>query len=205
MTLESWNTFATLGTFVVITATAIAALIQLRHMRAGYQVTAFAELNKAQDSPEFAAAYTFVSTGLANVLENPEFRYQVFNPEARTPENQALIIKINLVGNHYENLGALTMTGLIDRKVALMLWDGKALRAWALLAPYLVILRRQMQDIWQHFEYFVVLAEDWRAQHPDGEYPKHLRHIRIEDERLEADRQYAAARPAARPRPDPTG
>ncbi|MBV8172813.1 MAG: hypothetical protein JO219_12880, partial [Candidatus Eremiobacteraeota bacterium] len=51
MSLELWNTFATMGTFVVISATAIAALVQLRHARASYQITALAELNKAHDSP----------------------------------------------------------------------------------------------------------------------------------------------------------
>ncbi len=196
MTLELWNTFATFGTFVVIAATAIAALIQLRHARSGYQITGLAELNKAQDAPEFATALRFVNTGLADKLRDPEFRYQVFEREARTVENQTLMSQANLVGNHYENLGTLAMTGLIDRKVALMLWDGQALRAWALLTPYLAIIRRLNRDTWLHFEYFVVLAEDWRALHPDGIYPKNLRRVGVDDPLLEADKRYAASRVA---------
>jgi hypothetical protein len=197
MTLELWNTVAAFGTLVVIAATAVAALVQLRHARAGYQIAGLAELNKAHDSPEFAAAFRFVTTGLANKLEDPEFRYQLFQRGAGTAENLSLINEVNLVGNYYENLGALVMTGLIDRKVALMLWDGQALRAWALLTPYLAVMRRRDRDIWLHFEYFVVLAEDWRAVHPDGVYPKNFRHIGIDDPLLEVDERYAVSRPSA--------
>ncbi|MBV8282486.1 MAG: hypothetical protein JO347_10555, partial [Candidatus Eremiobacteraeota bacterium] len=39
MSLELWSTIAAVGTFVVITATAIAAVIQLRHMRSSNQIT----------------------------------------------------------------------------------------------------------------------------------------------------------------------
>jgi hypothetical protein len=62
MTLELWSTFAALGTFVVIAATAIAALVQLRHARAAYQIAALTQLSKADDSPEFAKGWRFVTT-----------------------------------------------------------------------------------------------------------------------------------------------
>jgi len=194
MTLELWNTLATIGTFVVITATAIAALVQLRHARAAYQITGLAELQKTQLSPEFAAAVRFIVTDLADKLKDPEFRYQLFKRDARTSENQALISDMNLVGNYYENLGTLAMTGLIDRTAALMLWDGVALAAWAFLTPALAILRRRDRQIWLHFEYFVVLAQDWRASHPDGVYPKNLRHIVVDDPLLDADKRYSETR-----------
>jgi len=35
MSIEAWAAFAQIGTFVVIAATAVAALVQLRHLRAG--------------------------------------------------------------------------------------------------------------------------------------------------------------------------
>jgi hypothetical protein len=54
MSLELLNTFATFGTFVVITATAVAALVQLRHARSSNQIAALNELRKAQETPEFA-------------------------------------------------------------------------------------------------------------------------------------------------------
>ena len=44
MSLELVNTLATLGTFLVIGATATAAIIQLRHMRGSNQIVALNEL-----------------------------------------------------------------------------------------------------------------------------------------------------------------
>ena len=56
MSRELVNTFATLGTFVVIAATAIAAIVQLRHMRGSNQIVALNELREARETPEFQAA-----------------------------------------------------------------------------------------------------------------------------------------------------
>jgi hypothetical protein len=39
MTLEAWNTAAAVGTFVVILASAVAALVQLRHLRTSNQLS----------------------------------------------------------------------------------------------------------------------------------------------------------------------
>jgi hypothetical protein len=42
--LETINTIATVATFVVLTAGAVAAAIQLRHMRTGNQLQAFIDI-----------------------------------------------------------------------------------------------------------------------------------------------------------------
>ncbi|MBV8366944.1 MAG: hypothetical protein JO194_10675, partial [Candidatus Eremiobacteraeota bacterium] len=49
MNLELLNVFATLGTFVVISATAIAALVQLRHARSSNQIAAMTRRDHLQD------------------------------------------------------------------------------------------------------------------------------------------------------------
>ena len=46
MSLELVNTLATCATFVVIAATAIAAIVQLRQLRASNQIVAFNELSR---------------------------------------------------------------------------------------------------------------------------------------------------------------
>jgi hypothetical protein len=196
MTLEALNTAAAVGTFVVITATAIAALVQLRHARANYQISGIMELSKAIETPEYQAAWQFVRFDLAAKLEDPEVRSELANRRARSPENRALMAHITTVGNFYERLGLLVMTGLIDRKVALMYWDGNALGAWEALAPALAIFRRRVPDVWLHFEYFVASARRWRAAHPDGVYPKTVGRIAVEDIWIENDKRYAQSREA---------
>jgi hypothetical protein len=55
MSLEVVNTLATFGTFVVIAATAIAALVQLRHARSSNQIEALAEMRQEAASSEIAS------------------------------------------------------------------------------------------------------------------------------------------------------
>jgi hypothetical protein len=198
MTLEIWNTLATFGTFVVIAATAIAALIQLRHARGSNQIAAMAELRDAQQTPQFIAADHFVRTELASKLKDPELRYQIANSDARTSENQAHFTKAYNVGDFYEGVGLLTRTGLVDRALALNAWASYAPGMWNRLAPFLALTRRRLgKGAWENFEYFVVLSQDWLARHPDGEYPAGVRRVDLNDEWLAADAQYAASRARA--------
>ncbi len=194
MSLELANTLATLGTFVVIAATAIAAILQLRHARSSNQIAALNELRETTETPAFLEASHFVQGGLSGKLQDPAFRYQVAMRSVRTDETRALIAKANLVGNFFESMGTLVKTGLVDKELALQIWDGVAVQAWEHLAPYLAILRRGAGDVlWEKFEYLAVLAQDWIATHPKGTYPARMRRIDVQDDWLEADRQYAAS------------
>lgn len=194
MSLELVNTLATCGTFVVIAATAVAAILQLRHARSHNQIAAILELRETMEMPEFLQARDFVQGDLSEKLQDPAFRYQVAVISARTVETRALIARINTVGNFFEIMGALVRTGLVDRSLILQLWDGVIIKAWKQLAPYTAIRRREVGDVlWEKFEYLTVLSQDWFAAHPKGTYPKGLRHIDIEDKWLEADRRYTAS------------
>ena len=61
MSAEWVTAMATLGTFVVITASAIAALLQLRHTRGSNQILALTECRERLESDEFQNARRFVS------------------------------------------------------------------------------------------------------------------------------------------------
>ena len=95
MSLELANTLATIGTFVVIAATAIAAVLQLRHARSSNQIAALNELRETTETPEYMEAAHFVQGGLGAKLRDPAFRYQVTKRSARTDETRALIAKAN--------------------------------------------------------------------------------------------------------------
>jgi hypothetical protein len=196
MSLELANTLATLGTFVVIAATAIAAILQLRHARTSNQIAALNELRETTETREYMEASHFVQGVLAAKLQDPAFRYQVAMRSIRTDETRALIAKANLVGNFFESMGTLVKTGLIDKELALQIWDGVTVQAWQHLAPYVAILRRSAGDVlWEKFEFLTVMAQDWIAAHPKGSYPVGMRRIDLKDEWLEADMEYAASLP----------
>jgi hypothetical protein len=61
MTLEFWFTAAFVGTFFVITATAAAALIQLRHMRGNNQIAAAMAIHQVIEGDEFFRAFRSIS------------------------------------------------------------------------------------------------------------------------------------------------
>jgi len=83
---------------------------------------------------------------------------------------------------------------LIDRIMALDLYSGNAIGAWQALTPITVAARRRSGNaVWENFEYFVVLSQDWLAAHPDGTYPPGVRRIELVDELREADAQDVAS------------
>jgi hypothetical protein len=194
MSLELVNTFATFGTFLVIAATAIAAIVQLRHARSSNHIAAFNELRETQQTPEFQAAEQFVITQLSAKLQDPAFRYQIEHSSARTDESRQLVAKMNTIGNFYEGMGVLVVTGLVDRELVLQIYPDRVTGAWQELAPVAAIYRRRVGSaLWENFEYLTVLAQDWLAAHPKGTYPAGVRRIDVKDEWLEADKQYAAS------------
>jgi hypothetical protein len=195
MSLELVNTLATFGTFVVIAATAIAAIVQLRHARSSNHIAALNELRETTQTPDFQAAQHFIGGELSRMMQDPAFRYQVgLTAAARTDEMRSLMAKVNPIGNFCEGMGILVKTGLVDRELVLDLWSEQLIGYWQRLAPMTAIYRRRSGNaVWENFEYLTVLSEDWLAAHPDGTYPAGVRRIELKDEWLEADKQYAAS------------
>jgi hypothetical protein len=194
MSLESVNAFATLGTFLVIAATAIAAIVQLRHARGSNQIAAMNELLEMDNQETVQSARRFVASQLPKKLQDASFRYQVGNVSARTEENLHAMAQINSVGNYYEYLGILVKTGLIDRELAFEMWAFNVLGEWKRLEDVTAIYRdKQDSAVWANFEYLAVLAEDWLAAHPQGTYPPQMRRRELRYKWREADAQYAAS------------
>jgi hypothetical protein len=192
MTLELWNTFATFGTFLVIAATAIAALVQLRHARGSNQLEALNEIRESAERPYFRDALQFIRTELGDKLKDPAFRYQIENRAAITSENHPLIEKVKTVGNLYEDMGLLVKARFLDRELAMQMWNVDYY--WGVLAEYTAIARRQGgDDLWENFEYLAVLAEDWDVKHPHGTYPAGMRRKHLSDPWLAADAQHVAS------------
>ncbi|HET7814541.1 MAG TPA: hypothetical protein VFL13_09230 [Candidatus Baltobacteraceae bacterium] len=195
MPLELWNTVATCGTFVVIAATAVAAVFQLRHTRGSNQIAALAELRTSFQSAEFAEAFNFTHHNVPELMQDPEFRYQILHRSARTPQYAEAIRKINFVGNYFEDMGALILAGLLDKTSTNMIYSSDVTIAWETLLPVLQITRREMGPaVWENFEYAAMLAQDWIAAHPDGNYPRGVRRAQLADPFREADESYALSR-----------
>ena len=194
MSLELVNTLATFGTFVVIAATAIAAIVQLRHARSSNQIAALNELRETFEKADFIDAEQFVKRELSTKVQDPAFRYQYTERSTTTEETRALFIKIGSVESFYEAMGMLVKTGLVEEGLVLDYFSSSIIESWEKIAPIVAIARRRAGDaLWENFEYLAVLSQDWVAAHPKGTYPAGVRRIELKDEWLEADKQYAAS------------
>lgn len=165
MSPEWVTAIATLGTFVVIAASAVAALLQLRHMRGSNQIIALTECRETLESDAFQEARAFVATELQQLLKNPETRDKLSQPvfprELRPAGN---------VANFFESMGAFVRFNIIDRNIACDLWCGVVLASWEALLPVTRIRRRFDPGIWENFEYLAVLSKQFTERFPTS-YP----------------------------------
>jgi len=171
MSPEWLTAIGTLGTFVVIAASAVAALMQLRHMRSGNQIAALTEIRETMESADFQQALRWTAHELPRLLEDPRVQALISNAGPLAPELE----HARTVGNFFETTGAAVRHGFIDRGVACDLWGHVVTRNWNLLAPFIANRRAAVSpNLFEHFEYFAVLSQHWLAKHRDGTYPKSL-------------------------------
>ena len=167
MTAEWISAVAAAGTFLVILASELAALEQMRHMRGSNQIVALTECRETMESAEFGDALTFVSYELPKRLNDPA-------------EAQRLLIipfvdeyrAIGTVGNFFESMGVFAKNGIIDKDIACDVWSSVVMRNWEALAPVIEYLRGKTSDsLWENFEYLAVLASQFAVTHPST-YPR---------------------------------
>ncbi|MDQ6931576.1 MAG: hypothetical protein M3160_00205 [Candidatus Eremiobacteraeota bacterium] len=72
MSAEWVTAIATAGTFAVIAASAIAALLQIRHLRSSNQIAALNECRETIESPQFQDAERFIALELPQRLLNAD-------------------------------------------------------------------------------------------------------------------------------------
>ena len=168
MSFEMVNAIASAGTFIVIAASAIAALIQLRHMRGSNQIIALDEFRETMESGEIGDAQRFVSFELPERLRDPEERVKI----TALPFSQEYA-KIGIVANLFECMGEFVKLGIVDPAIACDLWGGVVVRNWEALAPLVAYMRHALATpgLWENFEYLAVLSKRYGDAHPNGTYP----------------------------------
>ncbi|HXW76941.1 MAG TPA: hypothetical protein VEJ20_05975 [Candidatus Eremiobacteraceae bacterium] len=176
MSLELLDTFATLATTIIIGATAVAALIQLRHLRAGNQISAMLSIGERFQARPFTDALNLITGELANAMEDPLFRNYSARITAglKPPAIDQLYADTRraaiLVGNMYEELGILVENGIADRKVFLDRYSWGIARNWPLLETFIAFTREVAgsRSLFEHFEYLFILACDWERRYPSS-------------------------------------
>jgi len=175
MTLELWNTIAAWGTLLVITATAIAAIFQLRHMRASNDLEGLLKVLEMAYEPVVQDAFDYLTSDFCLKIEDPNYLSELERDPVDSRVHKELI-----ACEYYERLGSYVKNGLINAEFYLdcsspeMYWDQ--------LAPVIATLRkRRGPSAYENFEYLVVLERRWNERHPSGNYPKGAPRIPIPD------------------------
>ena len=179
MSIEWVSTIGSLLTVLIVGATAIAALVQLRHMRAGNQINAILTIGEKFMEPRYEDARALVTRGLEQALQDPRFRAHVIARSRRDPlpdisaEQLAMLRAVNLVGNMFEEIGNLVKNGIVDEYLLLDEYVTQVLGMWNRLEPYTALTRDVTGDmgLWDNFEYLTVRAQVFIAAHPTT-YPK---------------------------------
>lgn len=178
MTPEVVTAIASVGTLVVFTATAVAALIQLRHTRGSNQIVALTECREVLESETFTSACRFVQRELPELFADPEFRKRL---DIRPLE--ADLAQISAVANFFETMGAFVKYGIVDVRVGCDLWRGVVLANWKAMEPVIARWRRtDGQALLENFEYLVTLSEDFVKGNPLGTYPSGMRRQTLSEE-----------------------
>jgi len=174
MTPEWISAIASLVTMIVIGASAIAALLQLRHMRGSNQIELVANWTEAIEGENFQRALAFITRDLRPLLADTE-RLRNLSWTPIPPELQA----VRTVANHFESVGSFVRRGIIQADVACDLWAYLVVRLWNESLPVLTYARHVSgtNAIWENFEYLAFISKHWVDEHPNGTYPAGIKRM----------------------------
>jgi hypothetical protein len=177
MSWEEISALSTFGTLIVIAASAIAAVVQLRHMRSGNQISATLGLFDKWAGPEARRLQAYVFSGeVDKKLEDPAYRAGLM----RVPVDRVAYPEVSYL-DFWEAVSTLVKLGHTDESAFMETGGFTALAAWNKLMPVIAIIRRARgPTVYDNFEYTVSRAIIWEAKHPDT-FPKDAPRLPVVD------------------------
>jgi hypothetical protein len=168
--ITEWITaIGTLGTFVVIGATAVAALIQVRHMRAGNRLDAILALEEHFRDADLQAALVYVQTDLARKLEDPAYREELAHRGFVDPRVHPEL----LLCNWFNKMGILVQHEVVGEDIFMDMFARLISYYWELLGPVVALMRRSRgSGEYHNFEYLAFRAQSWLALKGSGDFPR---------------------------------
>jgi hypothetical protein len=186
------NTAATIATLIIITVTAVAAYVQLRHMRTANQLEALLTVLARVEQADFGRMVDSAREVLSERLPDPAFRKNLEEGKVERTNNPWL----NL-GNSYEWVGSLVRTGLVEEDPYMDIYADRVVGAWEIMQDAIAIIRRRAgPSVLENFEYLYMRAKAYSARYPNGVYPSHTPRAELRDRWAEADAKLSTMQPA---------
>jgi hypothetical protein len=167
MSLELVNTLASLGTFVVIALTAIAALVQLRHMRSSNQLAGLLHTVKVFEDKDFQNNLTWLRDQFPAKMKDAKFLAELHDPGAlsRTDHPELAIADL------WEQTGVYIKYGFVSEEAFMDLAGHSVLQMWNVVSDAIRIRREVAGDAaYENFEYLAARAIEWRKRYSTN-YP----------------------------------
>jgi hypothetical protein len=166
------------ATLLVFAGTAVAALAQIRHLRASNELDALLRITEQLRADDLQAAFRYVETELETKLADPAYRAEL----SRRGFVDARAHPEMTVCNWFNEVGTLVKNRLIDERTFLDLFSRLVTYYWGRLEAAVALLRRERgPGQYENFEYLAMRALAWRELHPNGAYPPRAKRLQIAD------------------------
>ena len=168
MTAEYVTAISAFLTFVVIAVSAVAGLVQLRHIRASNQLTGILRYTEWWETPHMQASIRYVRDELPERLRDPKYREQLLRGGMASRDDHPELVVCDWV----EQAGSYIKYGLLAEDQFLDLAAGFISAIWECLEP-VVAMRRVASGsaVFENFEFLAVRSQEWQREHAAGNYP----------------------------------
>ena len=177
MSPEVVTAIASLVTALVIAATAVAAVVQLRHMRSGNLIEAVLSFRAMLEDDEHRKANRLLRGGdLARELEDPRFRRYLYRLAKRLPQDEIPQKYVDLMeaavalGNSFELIGGMIRNHVVAPEVFLANYWWVVTNTWERMKEYIAMMRQYTgaDSLFEDFEYLTVVSGEWAKRHPNS-------------------------------------
>ena len=169
MTAEWVSAFAGVGTFVVIAATACAAVVQLRHIRSANQLSGLLHFTEVFESDAIQSANKFIQHELPSKLRDAAFVRELLEVNTDRRDHPEL-----RVSDFLEQQGSYIKFGMIDKAQYIDLVGAYVTSMWEALHEVVALRRtaRNSAAMYENFEYLASLVA--RAGQTPQRYPNNV-------------------------------
>ncbi|GEM_PF-969605 len=184
MTPEHWNVVISVATLAVLLAAAIAALVQLGHIRASNELNTFSEAFELWYSAPVQDGLAFINHGLEAKMQDPQFRHEL---DTAGPVDRGRHPELHVV-DFIDNFAIYIVVGKMREDMIMHAAAQLIEHFWRILSPTIAIMRRQRgQQLYVSFEYLAYRARLWNARYPNGYVPKGFNRLPNPDVWRDAD------------------
>lgn len=159
-----------LATLIVVGAAAVAAIVQLRHLRASNQLNALLAIMNQWNLPAVQTALAEVRT-IPEKMNDPQYVAVLKAPGSVDRSSHLEFLALDL----WEQIGTYCKYGLVDENILLDITSSQVGSAWKFAEPAIALIReRTGPATLENFEYLAVRAKLWSRKYPNGAYPARL-------------------------------